>query len=239
MYNLLIIEENLKLALKISNYISENFQNIRICSICTTEEEAINVINNKVPDLIIMDLDLIHISVDNILTYLETNKKENYKNLIVLKNNTLIQSKIEKSICFSSYYNKNLEISELKNNIQKFLNFKNEKKTIKEKINYELHKINFNFNYIGTTYLSDCIFICSTLIKNTNEINVINLTKEVFPIIANKYKTEINNVKTNINRSTTNMYYDCNEQYLNKYCNSQFDSKPSLKILICAILNKI
>ena len=236
MYNLLIIEEDLKFALKISNYISKHFHNIRICSISTTEKEAQDMINSNISDFIILDLDLIKISINVILASLRATKKDYSKSLITIKNNDLVPPIIVNSIYFSSHYNRKFEIYKLRSLVQNLLNKKNE--SLEEKIYNELHKINFNFNYIGTKYLVDCISICRTLVNNISEINTINLKTNVFPIIAKKYKTTINCVKTNINRATTNMYYDCNEQYLNEYFNNYSDSKPTLKILIYTVLSK-
>ncbi|MCI8291385.1 MAG: hypothetical protein HFJ25_03940 [Clostridia bacterium] len=156
-------------------------------------------------------------------------------NLLITKGNSKI---IRETFKDTKIYS--ITISE-KEKIEDFIKSKTlkEYKIMKGKIDCELYKINFNFKYIGTIYLSECIYIYSTLLNNNNEINSINLKSEVFPIIAKKYNTTINSVKTNINRSATNMYYDCNEHYLNEYFNRHLDSKPTLKMLIYTILDKI
>lgn len=137
----------------------------------------------------------------------------------------------------------NITISSISTNekesIESFLKSKRDKRTVKNKIDYELNKICFNFKYVGTKYLSDCIHICSTLVTNIDEINSINLTNEVFPIIARKYKKTVNSVKTNINRSSTNMYFDCNQKDLNQYFNRHVYLKPQLKDLIFTVLSNI
>ena len=104
-----------------------------------------------------------------------------------------------------------------------------------ELITKELSKLNFNFKYYGTKYLIESIFIVYYLNKSNN----VNLSKEVFPILSNKYNKSIDTIHSNIKKSINIMYYDCEEKVLMKYFCYLSIKKPTLKEIILTVLEKI
>ena len=69
--------------------------------------------------------------------------------------------------------------------------------------------------------------------------NFENLKKEVYPKIANKYNKTMHNIKCNINSAVNAMYFDCESQVIIEYFNFTKDFKPTAKLIINTIINKI
>ena len=107
--------------------------------------------------------------------------------------------------------------------------------TIKQQIQEELEKLNFNFSYIGTKYLIDCIYEC----YYQNKIYDVNLNKDIYPIVSKKFNKSINSIRANIFQSISIMYYDNDENNLSNYFGYKILSKPKNKDLIIHILQKL
>ena len=99
-----------------------------------------------------------------------------------------------------------------------------------------MKKLNFNFSYIGTKYLVECIF---EIYLNKNYENF-NLNRDFYPIISKRYNISVNNVKCNITQAYMKMLCDCSikqlENYLKIYVGIQ---NPKKKEVINAILRNI
>lgn len=109
-----------------------------------------------------------------------------------------------------------------------------EDKQIREYIFKQLKELEFVRSSKGFTYLNEAIFLC---IKNECSTN--NLTKNVYTVIANKYKERSpKNVKGCIEQSINTMYNNTNQKLLNKYFYVSEYQKPTLKFIICMIVNK-
>lgn len=90
--------------------------------------------------------------------------------------------------------------------------------------------LHYNFSHKGTTYILEAIDIIAN-----NKEDIINLKKDLYPIIARKYNTTVHNVKCNINLATTSMYYDCDSKRLKNYFSFESDSKSNTKTVIYKI----
>ena len=66
-----------------------------------------------------------------------------------------------------------------------------------------------------------------------------NLKKDVYPIIAKKYNTNIGIIKENIYKATDYMDINCDMETKRKYFGFQEDTKPTVKIVIYSIINHI
>lgn len=104
-----------------------------------------------------------------------------------------------------------------------------------EKIKKELKSINYNFKYTGTIYILESIKLIDYLKLSEN----FKLEKDIYPIIANKFGTDINNIKSSIVYATDKMYYDCDEGKLKDYLNLEWMLKPGPKDVIKAVLKRI
>ena len=99
----------------------------------------------------------------------------------------------------------------------------------------ELAKLNYNFKYNGTKYLIESIM----LIWNKQDIDNINLKRDIFPIVAKNNNKTVSNVKININNATEMMFYDCPQYKLDEYFGYNVISKPKVKFVISTILQKL
>lgn len=239
MYNVLIIEDNIVQSHMIANYISKKFSNIRIYSMTTTGREAIKIIDKGLIDIILLDLLLPDISGIEILNYICNNYYQKYNNsiIIVTAEMNLLAKVVNKPNVFD-YVSKIDGMNKIAESLKELLKVKDvEKKgeNKKEQINNELHKLSYNFSYVGTKYLADCIYE----VYLTNEIYDINLKRKIYPIVAKKNNKKINNIKTNIARSTNNMYNDCPEKNLRSYFGYNIMEKPKIKDIIIRVIENI
>ena len=110
---------------------------------------------------------------------------------------------------------------------------------IKNKIENELKKIEYNFSYKGTEYLVEAIYILYNIKKENLAEHEYNFELEIYPIIAEKYNTSVNTVKRNIRNATDKMYYDCDEKILKDYLRDFEFSKPGAKRIAFGVLAKL
>ena len=105
---------------------------------------------------------------------------------------------------------------------------------VREFISEELSNFTFKRGTKGFKYLKEAIYICIT------DIDAIeNLTKNVFPIIANKYQEKSYfHVKWCINQVVNTMYNNTEIKKICNYFNLDENLKPSLKFIIYTIVCK-
>lgn len=128
-----------------------------------------------------------------------------------------------------------LVVNNYKWNKKKDINSKSaNSKKIMQIIKEELEKLNYNSSYKGTRYLEDSIYL---VYKSKYEKD--NLTKEIYPIIAKRYNTSVENVKCNIIQASNNSYYECPQEIMEKYFGFPLISKPKTKDIIYAVIRKI
>lgn len=238
MINVLVVDDNFYFSKKLINIISTSIPKVRLYNFCTNGKEAIDLIKNDINqiDIILLDLNIPQYNGIKILNYIEKNNLIKYKNSIIiisgeidmilsLKNNSYLYTIVSKS----SGYNKIIE------ELNSLIHIKEEEKIpIDYKVHKELENLHFNFSYLGTKYIEESI-----LFLYENKYNDIKLEKKVYPVIAERYNTTINNVKTNIINSCNLMYYDCDFYLINKYFGSVDNEKPTPKFIITMILNKL
>lgn len=238
MINILIVKNNVPHLLKLSNYIANSFSTIRICSMLTNGSQVLALLKTFQVDLILLDLDLPDYSAVDILNKIFNLNKSQYSNCIIVtsKDKELI-TKVQNHPCvYSSIFN--LSIEKLNNIISDFIK-DHEKYTlltdniIKEKILLHLKSLHYNFSYIGTKFLVDCIYESYKL----GNAYSLNLNKNIYPIISQKYNKSINTIKCNILHATNAMYSECSEETLKKYFITS--QKPTSKKVVFSILEKL
>lgn len=109
-------------------------------------------------------------------------------------------------------------------------------KKFKENVIEELLYLRYNFKYNGTNYIMESIIF---IIESNNKNLLDNLERNVYKVIAKNHCTSIYNIKNNISKSTNNMYIDCESDRLVRYFSLSSDIKPTPKMVISAIVNKI
>ena len=72
-----------------------------------------------------------------------------------------------------------------------------------------------------------------------NYYDNLNFEEIVYPAISKKYGKSISTIKSNINKSNDFMYKVCKRDKLKEYFKFQDDTKPTVKIVVYTIVNKI
>lgn len=239
MQNLLIIEDNLIQAHLLANSICKEVLNIRLYGIVSTGIEALEIIKEEKVDIIILDLKLPDINGIEILDFILNNHLSKYNSsIIVFTGEMEMLSEIISNKCVFNYCSKIRGIDLVVKQIKELTKEKQDKysiDTVNSLIKEELEILKFNFSYIGTKYLCECI--CECYYKNN--IYNINLKKEIYPIISKKYHKTINAIKASISQATSIMYYEVSESDLSNYFGYHIINKPKPKDIIFAILEKI
>lgn len=105
---------------------------------------------------------------------------------------------------------------------------------LKKQINIELNALHYNLSHNGTRYLSEAIL--QVYLKGEDKDN---LTKDIYPIIAQKYHTTVNNVKTSILQASNYSFYECTNDEILMYFKFHSVSKPNTKTIIFTIICKL
>lgn len=241
MENLLIIENNLIQTYSLINNICKKIPTIRLYGIVSTCIKAIDIIKKEKVDIIILDLHLPDMNGINIINFISDNNIIKYnKSIIIFGCETdFLSETINNDYVFgycSKINNVDFIINKINDLIEKKKNiYCNCIIDIRQQIKIELEKLNFNFSYLGTKYLVECIYEC----YYKNKIYDVNLNKEIYPIVSKRFNKSINSIRTNIFQSISIMYYDNDENNLSKYFGYKLLNKPKNKDLIIHILQML
>jgi CheY-like chemotaxis protein len=238
MYNLLIVEDDLVQSHFLANSIAKNIADIRLCGMLTTGKEALSVLADNVIDILILDLKLPDVSGLEILDYIRNQGGDFSPSVIVLTSHMNLLAEIIHHPCVYAYHSKVAGAECLLKTLSDLLLEKKQEKStdvIKNLITKELTTLHYNFSYVGTKYLSECIYHSY---YKTDRFDI-NLNKEIYPILSKKYHKTINSIKCNIYQATNAMYYDIEEETLCHYLGYQVNHKPKAKDIIKEVLAKI
>ena len=175
---------------------------------------------------------------EDVIKEIEYKKIEKYRSsIIVVSGDYSMIRQVYNSDYIYRCFLKPFNFNEIEESIEKIICENNyEMETdVKSKINKELKKLKFNFTYKGTKYLSECIY----QIYKSNESDVDNLSKEFYPIVAEKYNKSVNTIYGNIKQAINAMFFDCEERILKEYFKYSFVVKPKPKEIVYIILNKL
>ncbi len=235
MVNILIATNDINIIKRLTNEIITNNHDIRIAKISNSNQETIDMLNNTNIDIMFLDLKMVENNLNVIVEKLNDNKKEKYKDSIIIMSETF--NKIEditRNCMVGGYILQEADIDEVIYKVNKVV----EKKDVEVKrkaIIKELEYISYNTDYKGTNYLIDTIL---QVYRNKNLI-MEDLQKDVYPIISDIYKKSVNTIRCNIRRATECMYCECDIKKLNEYFGIIDDERPSTKDVIYTVLSKI
>lgn len=240
MLNMLIADDNIYYAKTLMDYINANNDNVRVCNISIDGKETLDLLNNNDKiDIFLLDLKMPVYNGIEILNYLDESKKIKYqKSCIVISGEIDMVNQIVENTIVYNYIYKSHSITQIMTLISQLIQAKSEvqkNEHINSRIDEELEILHFNPLFLGTRYLKECIYY---IIKNSKK-DFDNLKRDVYPLIAYKHKKTVNNIKCNINSSVNAMYFDCEIEKIIKYFNFSKDYKPTTKLIINTIVNKI
>lgn len=239
MLNLLIADDNIEYVKKISNSILYNNEQIRLVKIASNVNETIQYVKECKIDLILLNFIMPYNNGIKILE--EIKELDDYNNkpkVIVASADMELTFKIKNEYDVLEVIDKNYETDKTINIINKSVKYLEQTKEKYDKIVYkELQKLKYNVKHKGTKYIFEAILY---IINNNEYENVlINLEKKVYPAIACKFNKTTENIKNNIVKATNNMYNECSIEYLMKYFDYECDKKPTPKMVITTIINKL
>lgn len=239
MINLLVVEDNAEYCKNIVNYISQHVSDVKVYSIAFSHEEAISIIDTEIPDIILLDLNLDDLGAYNILNFITENELTRYTDsTLAFSNSSITNSRFENSQYINSYFKKPVELKFIASQINRICKERaviNAELFIKNKIVRELEVLNYNFSYHGSKYLIDAIYVLYT----NKDKYYDNLSKHVYPAVAEKYNKNANTIKCDISQATKMMIYDCDEDVITNYFNLTNFVKPTVKQVIFTVLNKL
>lgn len=186
MVNILVVEDNFYYSKSLINILADTNPKMRLYKISTDGKEALDMLKDQenTIDIVLLDLKLPHYNGIEILNYIETNNLIKYKNsIIVISGEVELLMQIRNNPYLYSYIDKMSGLDNALKEINKLIEVKEqEKSSIEYKICEELRKLHYNFLYIGTKYLEECIL----LMYNKNNWENIKLEKDIYTILSKK-----------------------------------------------------
>lgn len=238
MINVLIASNNIYYSKAIMDVLDN--KNIKVTNMAIDGIEALGLIKTKNNiDIVILELELASYNGIKIInTLIKDNMLKYSKSLIIISKNKDLLEKLKHNQFVFDIIDRKESLYNLKIKVEKLLHKKMKENiaiVLKHEIIKEIKYLRYNLSYKGTNYL---INIIELLLLNKNK-DYSNLNKDVYPIIANKYKTTVFNIKSNIIKATEQMYIECENERLKQYFGFVNDSKPTTKNVIYTIYNKI
>ncbi len=243
MINILLVEKDMEYCKKLINAINFKNENLKICSISSNISELSFAITKLHIDIIVMDLKISEYM--KIKEKAVLNKKQYLNSIILLLNEDNIKNNIIESPFIYSYFPKSYSINKIVNCINCLATYKSyykleikdnsKENIIKQKIENELNYLGYNFSHNGTKYLVETIYILYTLDGYYDD----NLETDIYPIVAERFGRNWNNIKCSIRYATEIMTYECEEQKLLDYLYNYSFLNPGPKAIIDAVLGKI
>ncbi len=227
MVKILIVEKDVKFRQKIINELSRTNENIKFCGIATNLSEFYDSIKEYSFDILLINLEILK----NIeLVYLE---KFNKSIIALCSKHSTINDVLDIPLVYD-FVTKSNNIDILNKKINELLKYKDSNE-IKNLISKELNYLGYNPSHKGYQYLLETIYILNNLDNYFDD----NLSKDIYPMVAKKFKTTPLNVKYNIRNATEAMCYYCKQSKLQQYLGIDFEEKPKVKAIIFTIENNI
>ena len=221
---LLIVDENLENARKIREYLKANNKQVAVVRAISDGENLEREIKEIKPDYILVELKTPNLKN---LKFIENIKNPETK-ILIQSNNLKLINRIQYNYYkkIGKIYIKPYEIKILNEDLKKM---DSDEPTIREKIEKELSKFNFNKGSKGYQYLSESIF---QTYKDPNIIK--NMEKELFPYLSSSIKLDTpNNVKWSLQKLMVSMIRYTDTEIILRYF--PYTKRPTLKVFITTI----
>ena len=238
MINILICDDNIYYAKMLMDAL--NSEDVRVCNIAINGEESLNILKGRDNiDLVLLDIQLPIYNGIEIIAELSRNHIKKYsKSIIVISGYTDLMIRLRNNPVVCKCINKSSSFSDIVKNIEDIITnkkYEKEQKQIEVDIMKQIELLRYNKSYRGTKYLIQSI----KLIMENENMDLNNLKKDVYSVIATRNHTTIYNIKNNINKATEQMYYECNHEVLKEYFGFVEDIRPTSKTVIFTIISKI
>lgn len=239
MVNLLIVDDNIYYTKSLVNYLLTKEPAVRLIGIATSGKETIKILSHNRVDLLILDLKMPGCNGLDILNQIDKLLLNHIPKIMVITGESDLLQKAIKNPYVSNYALKADDIVTTYQKISTLILEARIEKTnsqSREKILKELTYLGFNLKHIGTQYLLEAILMIYN--SNTKE-GLENLEKYVYSALGSAHHKTPSNIKSNINKSIEYMFCESDFSILKNYFLLSSEIKPTAKLIISTVLEKI
>jgi len=227
MIDILISSDNKNLVELIFKEIIRKNNQFRLSDYTNNREDTLESILQYHPDVIIIDLQMLKIE--------DISSIKNVYSPYIIAISYIQEKHMSNSKIFYAIIDKEQGFTEILNSINKYLTQickeKNNKK-ICYKIKKELKKFNINISSKGTNYLIDSILL-------SYDKDELNLTRDVYPVLSEKYKVKPMNIKWNMEKNVKSMRRYTENDIIEKYFYIDSTSNLTIKTVVKTISDNI
>lgn len=221
MIKILILCKKSETSKSLVNYVISKISILRLVGIANTQTEALKILEEQKPNLII--------STDKNILLLVKHNFKHYTPGIILLSKKLEEPQFFYRSLLILQYNLNFDIM-----VRKIRNFITDNFSVskKEQIRKILSEIGFNLKLSGTMYLIDSVLYTNTY---RSGYSFEKLEKDIYSYIAQKNNSTPKRVKWAIERAINYMYQKQTEDtyyYIEKYFAIEYPQKPTAKLII-------
>jgi len=235
--NILVINNDPVTCKRIVNGVMQYVKNVRVCGISYSVKEAIEISKKQKIDIAILDYDMQNGVATKFLEFASENNREQKLSVILLAENSEELDLLDNSFVHN-IIKKPVELTQLIYSVRELSNNNAvlNQNVIKNKINKELEKLQYNFSYVGTKYMAEAIY---EIYSRKYIYSGGNLNKNVYPVIAEKHNTTVNNIKCNITSATRVMTDRCPREIMENYLFCDENEKPKVKEIMYKVVNRL
>lgn len=238
MLNVLIANKNLHNLQNLQNCISQYIPEIRVGYIATDGKDALSAINLHHYDIVLLDTNLPSLDGFNLLQSLPKIKQIEYKNSFIISTHSesMIKTLFKSNLVYDAFLDTE-DFSKIISILKKFLSSHTSDSNIsyiRNKVINELQIIGFNLSHKGTHYLAESVVLMATTERNKE-----NLSKHIYPKVSEIFNKDLNNIKCNITSATEAACKSLTDETLCNYFKLSERIKPTTKMIIYSILNKL
>lgn len=235
MVTILIADDDFITVKNIFNDIMKNNKDIKVVGITNNGTEVLKYMDEYLPDILLLDIMMPKMSGIELLEKLIENKEKYLKKTkIIVISGYISDIYINKQ--FREYIYAVLQKPYDKETLTEVIKEISDEDNIfvlRQYINNELNKFNFNKNSNAYKYLEDTIYLILVQHKHNFE-----LENEIYIEIAKMYsKKNEKIIKWAIEKLMNNMYINTRYEIVKDYFNFQEDKKPTTKLFIRKVVD--
>jgi two-component system response regulator (stage 0 sporulation protein A) len=244
--NVLVVDDNRDLCAILEEYFSEQ-KDLRLCSVAYNGIEALKAIQEKEPDVVILDIIMPHLDGIGVLEKLNTMELAVRPKIIVLT--TLGQENMTQQSCdlgADYYILKPFDLEVLGTRIKQLVRGESaggsknglpKGKNLDVEVTKIIHQMGVPAHIKGYQYLRDAILM---VIEEVNLLGAV--TKELYPLIAKKYMTTPSRVERAIRHAIELAWDRGNVDMMNRFFGYTINverGKPTNSEFIAMVADKL
>lgn len=235
MRSCLMIGDNNANIVNLINFFAYKKLDIKILGITQDIEKIINIVERNIVDFIIIDFSHGSFNLKELLSKLEErNFVKQKRSIIVLNDDNNLKEEVKSNPYISEFFIKPILLKDLYTTILRKCKLYNSKELYKSILD-ELYKLSFGAKYIGTQYISECIYEVFISGKKYEY----NLFKDVLPILSKRYSKSIDSIYGDIKQAIKRMMRSCDQNIIINYFKFCEFERPKPKQIIDRVIENI